>query len=240
MRLNADLGESYGHWNMGNDSAIMPFIDQANIACGYHAGDPIVMQKCIRLAKTHSVSIGAHVAYPDLQGFGRRSMNIPENELVPIIMSQIATLDGLAHCENTKVDYVKPHGALYNDMMRSRETLQIVFKAVANFHRSLALMVQSLVDNSVVDEMSTRFKVPVIYEGFSDRAYISSGLLQSRSIAGAVLTKKAILARINKLQTLGIIVSAEGKELDLKIESMCVHSDTQDALEICQEIRGLL
>ncbi|MDT0594392.1 5-oxoprolinase subunit PxpA [Glaciecola petra] len=240
MLLNADLGESYGKWEMGNDEAIMPYIDQASIACGYHAGDPIVMQRCIQLTKMHDVSIGAHVAYPDIQGFGRRSMRIPEAELVPIIMSQIATLDGLARCAGTKVDYVKPHGALYNDMMQSSDILQTVFKSIANFHVPLTLMVQSLVDNSIVEKMSTQFNVRVIYEGFSDRGYNNDGLLQPRGKQGAVLNLQASVSRIKHLQKFGNILSVDGKSLRLKIDSMCVHSDTQDAVNICQRIRELI
>lgn len=240
MLLNADLGESFGQWQMGNDDAIMPYIDQANIACGYHAGDPVVMQRCIKLAKLHKVSIGAHVAYPDLQGFGRRSMIIPKAELMPIIMSQIATLDGLARSQNTKVEYVKPHGALYNDMMKSSDILQTVFKSIASFHAPLLLMVQSLVDNSIVEEMSTRFKVPVLFEGFSDRAYNNNGLLLSRSEKGAVLGQQACVARIKQFQKSGNISSVEGKALHLNIDSICVHSDTHDALNICQKIRELI
>ena len=131
MRLNCDLGESYGSWTMGLDEQVMPHIDQANIACGFHGGDPVTMRKTLALAKTHNVQIGAHPAYPDLAGFGRRSMNLSADEIVANIHYQVAALEGMAANHELSLAYVKPHGALYNDMMARDEVRQAIVEAIA-------------------------------------------------------------------------------------------------------------
>ena len=240
MLLNADLGESFGHWNMGDDEAIMSLIDQANIACGYHAGDPLVMQTCVKLAVKHKVSIGAHVAYPDLQGFGRRSMQLSNTELQAMIIAQLACLDGIARCHNTRVEYVKPHGALYNDMMRSHNILESVFDACSQFHSNVSLMVQSLPENKLAMSLSKKYSLPVLFEAFSDRGYTDDGLLQARTLANAILPADECVQRAKELKGGGRIKSINGKTLALKVDSLCVHSDTKDAIEVCRLLRQVL
>ncbi len=143
MQLNCDLGESFGAWTMGLDAEVMPHIDQANVATGFHAGDPLVIQHTLRLAKEHGVCVGAHPAYPDLVGFGRRSMNCTHEEIIAMIHYQVAALDGMASCADMELRYVKPHGALYNDMMAKDDVRLATLEALAEYYRPLALMMQA-------------------------------------------------------------------------------------------------
>ena len=144
MKLNCDLGESFGAWKMGLDDQVMPHIDMANIACGFHAGDPSVMANTLKLAKQHNVMIGAHPSYPDKQGFGRRSMNLSVAELTQCLHYQIAALDGMAKVQGLTLRYVKPHGALYNDMMTNQQLLTTVMGAVASYPANLKLMILTM------------------------------------------------------------------------------------------------
>ena len=140
LLLNCDLGESYGSWTMGRDAHVMPHIDQANIACGFHAGDPLMIQKTLALAKQHHVVVGAHPAYPDLVGFGRRSMNCSQSEIVALISYQLSAIDGMAKSQGIELSYVKPHGALYNDMMSKDSIRSAVIQAIASYYRPVKLM----------------------------------------------------------------------------------------------------
>ncbi len=240
MKLNADIGEGFGSWRMGDDANLMPLIDQANIACGYHAGDAVTMQKTISLAKACNVEIGAHVSYPDLQGFGRRSMAIPKYELVAMIQSQIATLDGLAKCQNTKVAYVKPHGALYNDMMSNNEIMETVFEAVSGFYQPLQLMVQGLTDNIMAESLSRKYHVSILFEAFSDRAYQDNGLLVSRQKPHAVLTQKDAFEHCKSLIQNHTVISENKVSLSLTANTLCVHGDNADSFMLCKQLREWL
>ena len=143
MLLNCDLGESYGSWTMGMDAAVMPHIDQANIACGFHGGDPLTIRNTLALAAQHGVTVGAHPAYPDLVGFGRRSMHLSADEIIASVHYQVAALDGMACSQGLQLAYVKPHGALYNDMMANATVRDAIMRALASYHRPLALMLQA-------------------------------------------------------------------------------------------------
>lgn len=240
MQINADLGESYGSWNMGNDAEIMPFIDQANVACGYHAGDPLVMQTAIGLAKQHHVDLGAHISYPDLQGFGRRSMHIAQAELIPMIQAQIATLEGLAKCQNMALTHIKPHGALYNDMMQNTEVFITILRAIAGYHQPYPLVIQALVDNQQHIALAKQYGVSIILEAFADRAYTDEGYLQSRSQVGAVLSLKQAIMQASKLINRQAITSFNGKPLSIHADTLCVHSDTPVALELSEKVHALI
>ncbi len=168
MKLNCDLGESFGAWSMPVESAIMAEIDQANIACGFHAGDPLVMKQAILLAKKHDVAIGAHPAYPDLQGFGRRSMAIAADELKAMIQYQVSALSGMAKICGAKVSYVKPHGALYNDMMKDTAIMRTVMQSIAEINEQssntpLALMVQATSQNATLKEAAKNWGTTFIF-----------------------------------------------------------------------------
>lgn len=240
MKLNADIGESYGKWTLGNDASIMPLIDEANIACGFHAGDPLTMQKTISLAKKHNVKIGAHVSYPDLQGFGRRSMSLDEKELVAIIHAQIAVLEGLALTQGVTLSYVKPHGALYNDMMKDQSTFLAVLLALSSYHIVYKLVIQALPELSEYRALAEQFNVELRCEGFADRAYTDDGLLVSRTKTNAVLNEQNSLLQVELMLKNGAVMSENSRLLQLPITTICVHSDTPSALVLCQKIRDLI
>lgn len=240
MKLNADLGESYGNWQQDVDADVMPYIDQANIACGYHAGDAKTMQATLSLAKQYGVDIGAHPSYPDLQGFGRRSMRIPREDLVPIIHAQIATLEGMAKCQGLHVQYVKPHGALYNDMMKDTEVFEDIAVAIHEYHTKYPLMIQSLANNDRQIEVAEKYSVSLMYEAFADRRYTASGRLQSRQGVGAVLNAQQTLAQAKALIDSGTVTTNSGEQIHLKINSLCVHGDNPEALSVVKKIRMLL
>ena len=245
MKLNCDLGESFGAWSMPVESAIMAEIDQANIACGFHAGDPLVMKQAILLAKQHDVTIGAHPAYPDLQGFGRRSMAIDADELKAMIQYQVSALRGMAAICGAEVSYVKPHGALYNDMMKDIALMRTMMQSIAaineqSSHMPLALMVQATSQNAALKEAAQEWALPLYFEAFSDRRYTDEGLLQSRSIEGAVLDESEALLQAKQLISSGTVTTASGNTLAVEADSLCVHGDTKGAVSIASKIRTFL
>ena len=245
MKLNCDLGESFGAWSMPVEAAIMAEIDQANIACGFHAGDPLVMKQAIRLAKQHDVAIGAHPAYPDLQGFGRRSMAIAADELSAMIQYQVSALSGMAKACGANVSYVKPHGALYNDMMKDTAVMRTVMQSIAEINMQsldspLALMVQATSQNTALKEAAQEWGLPLYFEAFSDRRYTDEGLLQSRLIEGAVLSESDALLQAKQLISSGTVTTASGATLAIEADSLCVHGDTKGAVNIAKKIRTFL
>ena len=245
MKLNCDLGESFGAWSMPVEAAIMAEIDQANIACGFHAGDPLVMKQAILLAKQHDVAIGAHPAYPDLQGFGRRSMAIAADELSAMIQYQVSALSGMAKACGANVSYVKPHGALYNDMMKDTAVMRTVMQSIAEINMQsldspLALMVQATSQNTALKEAAQEWGLPLYFEAFSDRRYTDEGLLQSRLIEGAVLSESDALLQAKQLISSGTVTTASGATLAIEADSLCVHGDTKGAVNIAKKIRTFL
>ncbi|WP_395343674.1 5-oxoprolinase subunit PxpA [Ningiella sp. W23] len=240
IRLNADLGESYGRWQSNSDADIMPFIDQANVACGFHAGDPKVLQDTIGLVKTHQVDLGAHPSYPDLQGFGRRSMRIPAQELIPLIHAQIAVLEGMAKCQGLALKYVKPHGALYNDMMQHAQVFEDVICALQQYHTTYPLMIQALANNDFHFSLAQKYGVTLILEAFADRRYSQSGYLLSRDQSGAVLNADEALEQAKMLIRQQQVIAHGGKAIPINAQSLCVHGDSPSALEMVVKIRALL
>ena len=240
MKINSDLGESYGVWSMGSDSNVMPFIDQANLACGFHAGDPLVIQKTLTLAKQFNVSVGAHPSYPDLLGFGRRSMRCSARELIALIHYQIAALDGMAKIQDIVLDYVKPHGALYNDMMSDFDIFKTILMAVNKYPKKLALMVQASINNDMYQQQADNLGIKLYFEAFADRCYDDDGRLLSRNQVGAVLSKPDMLLQVKQLANQSIITTSSGKNLNIKADSICVHGDNLAAVNAIGEIRALL
>ncbi|WP_032095823.1 MULTISPECIES: 5-oxoprolinase subunit PxpA [unclassified Alteromonas] len=241
MKLNCDLGESFGAWSMPVEKDIMSEIDQANIACGFHAGDPLVMKAALDIAKAHGVSVGAHPSYPDLQGFGRRSMAMQANELSACIQYQVSALVGMADIVGTQVDYVKPHGALYNDMMKNKDIRQTVMKSVAAMCQGkLPLMVQATSEHQEIIDEAKQHGVSLLFEAFSDRRYTDEGYLQSRQIDGAVLSSQEALVQAKQLIEQGTVTTASGATLSIQADSLCVHGDTAGAVEIARQIRAYL
>ena len=240
MKLNCDLGESYGQWKMADDDKIMPFVDMASIACGFHAGDPLVMERAIKFAKIHKVDIGAHPSYPDLQGFGRRSMNLQHSELVALMHYQIAALEGMAKCQGTDITYVKPHGALYNDMMANEEVLKTVLHALASYHKPLPLVIQATLNWQLCQQMADKLAVKVMFEAFADRRYQDDGKLVPRSQPGAVLNHEQMLEQVQSLFEHGQVRSLSGSMITIKADTLCVHGDNDEALEGVKSIRTLI
>ena len=238
--LNCDLGESFGAWRMGSDEQIMPFVDQASIACGFHAGDPIVMKKTLLSAKSHNVVVGAHPSYPDLAGFGRRSMNLPAIEIIAIVQYQIAALAGMAENINMPITYVKPHGALYNDMMANGHIRSAVMEAIAGSHLPLAFMLQATPDAETHRQEAEMFGLELMFEAFADRCYDDNGALLSRAKEGAVHSREKMLAQVSQLKNDGSVTTISGHRLELQADSLCVHGDNIDGVNAIQEIRQLI
>jgi UPF0271 protein len=220
----------------------MPYIDQANIACGFHASDPANMVKTIKLACQHHVEIGAHPSYPDKENFGRLSMNLDSNELIAIIQYQVAALQNLCANENTQVSYVKPHGALYNDMMADLAIFSNVCQAINQSSSLLpdkmSLMIQALPDQQAFIDIAQQWQVPLIFEAFADRAYQDNGLLVSRQQKNAVLLDEQIVVkRMAHLAAHQQLLSINDKALTLNVDSICVHGDNSAAIKLIKALR---
>lgn len=238
MKLNCDLGESFGIWNMGMDEQVMPHIHMANIACGFHASDPVVMLNTLQLAAAQGVEIGAHPGYPDLAGFGRRSMQCSEAEIRGLLLYQISALAGMAKVSGTEVTYVKPHGALYNDMMRDDKLLSVMLKAVSEYDKGLKFVVQATVKNDHYRELAAKYGVDLLFEVFADRGYDDSGLLLSRSLPDSVFHEQdEILNRINQLLEDGSVATSSGKHINLEPDTICVHGDNEQSVRLVSDIR---
>jgi UPF0271 protein len=240
MLLNCDLGESYGSWTMGMDAAVMPHIDQANIACGFHAGDPLAMRATLALAASHGVSIGAHPAYPDLVGFGRRSMNLSTDELIATLHYQVAALEGMARSLGLELSYVKPHGALYNDMMANPQVRATILQALTSYHRPLTLMLQATTAAQQHRAEADALGIDVLFEAFADRCYDDNGSLLSRSKPGAVHTRERMLLQVEQLKKEGTVTTVSGKRLELQVDTLCVHGDNPESVQAIQAIRALV
>ena len=244
MKLNCDLGESFGSWKMGVDDKVMPFIDQANIACGFHAGDPLTLLNTLTLADKHNVEIGAHPSYPDLVGFGRRSMQCSDAELSAMLLYQIAAIDGVARSQSLTLSYVKPHGALYNDMMKHAAIRQTILQTIAQYNqsgdRALKLMLQATPDFSNHQKEAKQHKVELLAEAFADRCYDDDGSLLSRQHNKAVHSEEAMLEQVQQLLEHGTITTLSGNVLNLHVDSLCVHGDNMAGVNAIEKIRQLL
>ena len=239
--LNCDMGESFGAWQMGDDAHAMPLVDQANLACGFHAGDPLTIQRSVALAVSHGVSIGAHPSYPDLQGFGRRHMTCTAAEVTALLLYQLGALDGFCRVAGTQLAYVKPHGALYNDLLSSDELLNAVLHACAAFRPGLPLMLLARGDNQRERQLAGEAGVPLLLEAFADRAYLADGRLAPRTQAGAVHDDSAqILAQALAIAQGQPFAAIDGTLLQLRADSLCVHGDHPQALALLRRLRALL
>lgn len=238
ISLNADLGESFGAWKMGDDETMLRLVTVANIACGFHAGDPLVIRQTLRLARIHGVSIGAHPSFPDLQGFGRRKMTFDPAELEAIILYQIGALAGLARAERMEVTHVKPHGALSNMACADRGLAETVVRAIHAFDPLLILLAPAL---SPLAAAGVELGLEVIEEIYADRAYDDDGQLASRTLPGAVIhDREAAASHVGAMLQQGGLISRSGKCLKSCIGSICVHGDNPSAVAIAQHLRDSL
>lgn len=234
--INCDMGESFGPWKMGADAEVMPNITSANVACGAHAGDPGVMRRTIRAAKQHGVAVGAHPGFADLQGFGRREMQADPAEVEDSLIAQIGALAAIAKAEGAALQHVKAHGALYNMAARDRKLADAVARAIKAFDASLVMFG---LPKSPLIEAGLAAGLRVAAEGFADRSYEPDGSLTPRSRPGAVIHDAAVVVdRAVRMVRDGVVLTSEGREIPLKVDTICVHGDTPGAPELTRRIRA--
>ncbi|OWV72270.1 hypothetical protein ATY76_05400 [Rhizobium sp. R339] len=233
--LNSDLGESFGPWQMGNDAALLKIVSSANIACGFHAGDPAGILKTLHAARACGVIVGAHVGYRDLVGFGRRNMDPTSAELIADTIYQIGALQALAAAAGTSVRYVKPHGALYNTIAHDARQASDVINAIQQLDKRLAVVALS---GSQFVEQARSAGLKVICEAFADRAYNRDGSLVSRRQPGAVIhDSREVCARMLRLVQEGRVTAIDGTDIAIEAQSICVHGDSPDAVAIARSLR---
>ncbi|MBD5786205.1 LamB/YcsF family protein [Cellulosimicrobium terreum] len=236
--LNADLGEGFGRWSLADDEVLLGLVTSANVACGFHAGDPGTMRAVTRGAVEREVPVGAHVAYRDLAGFGRRFLDVAPAELAGDVVYQLAALDGFARIAGDRVRYVKPHGALYNAIVHHEEQARAVVDAVRDYDATLPVVG---LPGSAVLRYAERAGLPVVREAFADRGYLPSGELVPRGRPGAVVHDAAqVAARVADLVTTGRVVAVDGSSVAVDADSVCVHSDTPGAPALLRAVRAAL
>lgn len=237
--LNSDLGESFGVYSLGRDEEVLASITSANVACGFHAGDPCVMQRTLAAAKTKGVAVGAHPGHPDLQGFGRRTLECTPQEAYAFCLYQIGALQAFCTAEKLELQHVKPHGALYNQGAENPNLAEALVRAVrdASASQRSPLIFMGL-GGSAYEKIASELSVPFAAEAFADRAYTEKGTLLSRREPGAVLHNPQIISeRVVEMITKGTVETVTGKHIPLKPASICVHGDTPEAVEIALELR---
>lgn len=233
--LNCDLGESFGNYKIGCDNEVIPFISSANIACGFHASDPVVMDKTVKIAKDNGVSVGAHPGLPDLMGFGRRKMNITPNEAKTMIQYQIGALDAFCKAHNIKMGHVKPHGALYNMAGKDLELSLAICEGIKKVNSQLILLALS---GSKMIEAAKLTGIRYASEVFADRAYNDDGSLVDRKSNGAVITNEdEAINRVIRMIKEGKVRSISGNDIKIEAQSICIHGDGIKALEFAKKIR---
>jgi 5-oxoprolinase (ATP-hydrolysing) subunit A len=236
--LNCDMGESFGRYALGNDAAMLDVITSANIACGFHAGDPSVMRRTVALAATRRVTIGAHPGYPDLQGFGRRAMAMSPDELEASIIYQLGALAAFAGVSGVPIVHIKPHGALYNTAAAADVTAMAVVRAVAAYDPTLIIVT---LPGSVLAAAAASLGLQVANEGFADRAYQDNGALVPRARPGALIEDPDVAAaRAVRMVTDGVVTTITGNAIPLRVDTLCIHGDTPGAPEIAGNLRQAL
>ncbi len=236
--LNCDCGESFGAYTMGDDAAMLDIVTSANVACGFHGGDPEVMAATFRMAKERGVSVGAHPGFPDLQGFGRRRLPFSTDEIERLVAYQIGAAQALAAYAGHKITHVKPHGALSNVALEERDVARAIARAVRAVDSNLAFLA---VARSALEQAGAAERLNVVSEIFADRAYTERGLLLSRTQAGAVLHDPETIAdRVLAMVGEGAVIATGGKRVPTAIHSVCVHGDTPNAVAIATAVRKKL
>ncbi|GGI04202.1 LamB/YcsF family protein [Egicoccus halophilus] len=236
--LNSDLGESFGAWVLGDDAAVLASVTSANVACGFHAGDPSTLRRTCADAVSAGVVIGAQVGYPDLVGFGRRFLDMRPDELTDAVLYQLGALEAFARVAGDRVRYVKPHGALYHAVVDHEEQAQAVVRAVAAYDRDLPVL--GLPGSALLRHAEQAGLRPVA-EGFADRAYTSDGRLVPRGAAGAVVEDPDEVARRAVAMVVdGEVTTVDGGRVELEVASLCVHGDTPGAVELAARVHAAL
>lgn len=236
--LNCDLGESFGCYTIGMDEAVIPYVSSVNVACGWHAGDPLIMEKTVALAKKHGVAVGAHPGFPDLLGFGRRPMTITPQEAGAYVKYQVGALMAFAKGQGMELQHVKPHGALYNMAAKDEALATGICEAIASVDKNLIFMGLA---GSVMLEAAQKAGLKTASEVFADRAYNDDGSLVNRKLPGAVIHDPVVaVERAVKMAKEGKVISINGKEITIQTDSICVHGDNEQAIELVSKIRKAL
>ena len=237
MDLNCDLGEGYGRWSLGDDVALLDVVTSANVACGFHAGDPATIGRAVAAAAERGVTVGAQVSYPDLVGFGRRAMDVSPDDLRADVLYQVGALEAFCRVAGTAVRYVKPHGALWHRVATDGEQAGALLDAVRDYDPTLTVLVAP---RSVVARLAAGRGQPVVAEGFVDRGYAPDGTLLPRSSAGALLAdREAAVAQALDLAA-GSVAVADGSRVPLTVGSLCLHGDTPGAVDLGRAVRAAL
>ena len=238
MDLNSDLGEGYGRWALGDDAALLEVVTSANVACGFHAGDPATIDRTVRTAVEHGVAIGAQVSYPDLVGFGRRELEVAPADLTADVLYQLGALEAFARAAGSRVRYVKPHGALYNRIVHDPVQAAAVVEAVRRYDPALPLLT---LPGSAAMDAAREAGVPAVTEGFADRAYTADGRLVSRREPGAVVhDPERVAARALVMATEHRVEAVDGTQVAVEVRSLCVHGDTPGAVDLARQVRAAL
>jgi len=236
--LNCDMGESFGAYTIGADDAVMPSITSANVACGYHGGDPGVMRRTVRLARDAGVRVGAHPGFPDLMGFGRREMRMAPQDLEDMVVYQIGALGAIARSEGVALSHVKAHGALYNMAVTDKALASAIARAVMAVDPALIFFA---LPGSELARAANGLGLQVALEGFADRSYEPDGSLTPRSRAGAVIHDvDAVVERALRMATDGIVTASDGSRLDMRVDTICTHGDTPGAQALTRALRTSL
>lgn len=236
--LNADLGESFGQWRLGDDDAMLAIVTSANVACGFHAGDPLTLRRTVAAAAEHGVTVGAQVAYPDLMGFGRRFVDATVEELSADILYQIGALEAMCRAAGSRVAYVKPHGALYNTAVHHEQHAQAVVEAVSAYDPGLPILG---LPGSALLRRAREAGLTAVPEAFADRGYTPAGTLVSRREPGALLHDPTeVAARMVRLVTDALITAADGTDVAVRARSICTHGDSPGAVDMARAVRAAL
>ncbi|MCF8033081.1 MAG: LamB/YcsF family protein [Desulfarculaceae bacterium] len=235
--LNCDMGESFGDYCLGCDDQVIAHITSANLACGFHASDPITMDKTIRLCAEHGVAIGAHPGYPDLRGFGRRNLASTPEEVRGDVLYQVGALAGLARARGVELQHVKPHGAMYNTAASHPPTAKAIATAVAEYDPGLILVTLAGPGGEIFRTIAQETGLKVASEAFADRAYTAEGRLAPRGTAGAVVhDPEVVAARCVRMATEGVVEAIDGTLVKLQADTICVHGDTPSAVELVKAV----
>ena len=239
--LNCDMGESFARYKLGLDEEVIKYITSANIACGWHAGDPLVMEKTVALAVEHGVGVGAHPGYPDLLGFGRRNMDCTAEEIRNYVVYQIGALSGFARAKGTRMVHVKPHGNLYLTAVEDETVARAIAQAIVSVDPELRYVALAGAKGAMMTRIGREEGLKVVYEAFPDRAYTPEGTLVSRRLPGAVIKDPAQVAQRALLMAKeGRVKATDGTEIELKAETLCVHGDNPSAVDLVRSIRQTL
>jgi len=236
--INSDVGESFGVYKLGLDAEVIPHITSANIACGFHGGDPGVMRKTIYLAKSHGIEVGAHPGFPDLMGFGRRNMDATLEEIQDYVVYQTGALKAFALSQGIRLQHVKAHGSLYNMAAANHRIMEAIAESVAKMDRELILLVLASSRREPLLEIGRRYGIRIAFEAFADRAYQNDGSLVSRREKGAVIEDhEVVVKRALKMALEGKVIAMDGTEIELKADTLCVHGDNPAAVQMVMKIR---